>query len=162
MTHFTAKITLAALIASAPLAGAYAQSFTPRMSPEDYAYSHSLATTVDNFTTASIGHSAPAAADILRTSPADRAYDASVAAQQQAVDTSLAGRLEIQIRAAEANVNAARQRGYVDAGSVFRLSSQVDAVRQQAAGGVTQAQYNDLSAQLKAVNQGVYSAVITR
>lgn len=159
MTNVTAKIAFAALIASAPLAGAFAQPLASQMSPEDYVYSRSISTSVDNFTTASINSAKPAAASIVGKSPADRAYEASVATQREGINLSLAQRLDSQIRAAEANVTGARQNGFVDASRVTQLRSQINAVRQQAAGGVSEAAYQDLSAQLKTVNQSAYALV---
>lgn len=156
MTNFAVKTTLAVLLASTPFVGAYAQPLSSQMSPEDYVYSRSIGTSVDNFTTASIK---PSAGDIVGKSPADLAYEASIAAPRQGANETLSQLLASQIKAAESNVAAARQNGYVDAGRVSQLRSQINAVRQQAAGGLTDSAFHDLSAQLKAVNQGAYALV---
>lgn len=155
MTNFAVKTTLAVLIASTPLVGAYAQPLSSQISPEDRVYSRSI-NAVDNISTSSINRTATG---YVGKSPADLAYEASISAQGQAPSLSLAQQIDRQIKAAESNVNSARQNGYVDAGRVSQLRAQIANVRQQAAGGVSDAAFQDLTQQLKAVNQGAYALV---
>src|SRR5690554_6190581 len=133
MTNFAVKTTLAVLLASTPFVGAYAQPLSSQISPEDRVYSRSIGTSVDPITTSSIDR---APSGYVGKSPADLAYEASISAQRQAPSLSLAQQLDRQIKAAEGNVNSARQNGYVDAGRVSQLRAQINTVRQQAAGGV--------------------------
>lgn len=155
MNNFAIKTTLAVLLASTPLVGAYAQPFSSQISPEDRVYSRSI-DSVDTISTSSINR---AASGYVGKSPADLTYEASISAQRLAPSLSLTQQLERQIKAAESNVNNARQNGYVDAGRVSQLRAQIDNIRQQAAGGVSNAAFHDLSQQLKAVNQGAYALV---
>src|SRR5690606_19007009 len=113
MTNFAVKTTLAVLLASTPFVGAYAQPLSSQISPEDRVYSRSIGASVDPITTSSIDR---APRGYVGKSPADLAYEASISAQRQAPSLSLAQQLDRQIKAAEGNVNSARQNGYVDAG----------------------------------------------
>lgn len=155
MTNFAVKTTLAVLLASTPFVGAYAQPLSSQISPEDRVYSRSI-NAVDTISTSSINR---ATSGYVGKSPADLAYEASISAQRQAPSLSLTEQLERQIKAAENNVNSARQNGYVDAGRVSQLRAQINSVRQQAASGVSDAAFHDLTQQLKAVNQGAYALV---
>lgn len=155
MTNFAVKTTLAVLVASTPFVGAYAQPLSSQISPEDRVYSRSI-NAVDTISTSSINR---ATSGYVGKSPADLAYEASISAQRQAPSLSLTEQLERQIKAAENNVNNARQNGYVDAGRVSQLRAQINSVRQQAASGVSDAAFHDLTQQLKAVNQGAYALV---
>lgn len=155
MTNFAVKTTLAVLVASTPFVGAYAQPLSSQISPEDRVYSRSI-NAVDTISTSSINR---ATSGYVGKSPADLAYEASISAQRQAPSLSLTEQLERQIKAAENNVNSARQNGYVDAGRVSQLRAQINSVRQQAASGVSDAAFHDLTQQLKAVNQGAYALV---
>lgn len=155
MTNFAVKTTLAVLLASTPFVGAYAQPLSSQISPEDRVYSRSI-NAVDTISTSSINR---ATSGYVGKSPADLAYEASISAQRQAPSLSLTEQLERQIKAAENNVNSARQNGYVDAGRVSQLRAQINSVRQQAASGVSDAAFHDLTQQLKAVNQDAYALV---
>lgn len=156
MNNVTIKSALAALLVSAPLAGAFAEPLT-RPAPEDLAYTNSLTTSVDTISTGSIR---PAASDTIRRSPADAAYNASIETlQRHAANVSLDQLLASQIKAAEANISAARQNGYVNEGHLAQIRSELASIRQQAANGGTlsEASYRTLSGQLQSVNTSIHA-----
>lgn len=157
MNNIALKSALAALLVSAPLAGAFAAEPLTRPAPEDIVYSNSLPTSVDATTTSAIRTKA-AAADIVSGSPADRAYQASVdTLQRTAANASLDQLLGSQLRAAWVNVTNARQNGYVDEGRVAQIRASLSSIRDQARGGVSESTYQALHGQLQSVNQDIYA-----
>ncbi|MEO3389167.1 hypothetical protein [Mesorhizobium sp. CAU 1741] len=159
MTHTILKSALAALIVSAPLAGAFAEPLT-RPSPADVTYSQSLATGIDNMSTSAINSNRLGAADAVRQSPADASYEASVNTLQSGSSVTYDKLLKSQIKAAETGVINARQNGPVNEAEVARIHSQLDSIRQAAAdqaGSLSEGSYQTLSNQLNAVNQGIYA-----
>lgn len=159
MRNIALKSALAALIVSAPLAGAYAAGPQTRPAPEDIVYSNSVATSVDAVTTGSI-RTAPAASDLVKGSPADRTYRASVEGlQRNAANVSLDQLLASQIRAAEVNVSNARQNGYVDEGRVAQIRASLASIREQARAGVSEGSYQALTGQIQSVNQDIHTLI---
>lgn len=157
MRNIALKSALAALMVSAPLAGAFAAEPLTRPAPEDIVYSNNVPAKVDNFTTSAI-RTAPAASDLVKGSPADRAYRASVdTLQRNAANVSLDQLLASQIRAAEVNVSNARQNGYVDEGRVAQIRANLASIRAEANGGVSEGNYQALTGQLQSVNQDIYT-----
>src|SRR5690606_33632712 len=110
MRNLTLGAALSALLVSVPVAGAFAND--ANLSPADRAYEASVATTIGAATAA--GGAQTLAAPAIQ-SPVDYVYTSSIASPVGKANTGNYARLlDGQLAAAQANLAAGRQSGFVD------------------------------------------------
>lgn len=161
MRNTTLGAALSALLVAVPAAGAFAGDAD--LSPADRAYEASVASTVN----AASGPGARRLAAPAVQSPVDYVYTSSIASPVGKANAADYGKLlDGQLAAAQANLSAGRQSGFVDPTGAERARADLLAVQRHAAqdrqtngGQLSQTAYDTLSGQIRTVNQSIHALI---